>query len=311
MNPLPGTWQDALAHRRRHFDLQDPDICVRLLHAEDLSLRCDRFGSVCWFYEYASGAPAEARQLLYESFTRAAGAHHWHAHGMHDRGRDPQLGHHTESPGAPRSWHATENHQLFELRAASGQSPGLFLDQRDNRAWVRQHAAGARILNLFAYTGSFGVAALAGGALEVVQVDVSPPYLDWARVNAALNGLSSARVEYSAVDARLLVAGCHKKGRRFDGIICDPPSFGRGRGRNNRVFRVERDLAELVHECRAILEPGGWVLVSCNFEGWSQARFEAVVRGIGGTIESAPGAGQDCRAAGVPPLLKSCVLRLT
>ncbi|MDA0335322.1 MAG: class I SAM-dependent methyltransferase [bacterium] len=309
MSLLPTTWQDALAHRQRHFDLQDPDMCVRLLHGEDPSLRCDRFGSVCWFYEYATGQPAAARQLLYESFTRAAGARHWHVHAMRDRGRHPQPGQHTESADAPRSWRATENQQLFELRAGTGQSPGLFLDQRDNRAWVRQHTQGARILNLFAYTGGFGLAALAGGALEVVQVDVSPPYLDWARVNAALNGLDSDRVQYSAVDARLLVAGCRRKGRRFDGIICDPPSFGRGRGSNRRVFRVEQDLEELVRECREILEPGGWVLVSCNFEGWTQARFESVVRGIGGTIESAPGAGQDCQAAGVPPLLKSCVLR--
>jgi 23S rRNA (cytosine1962-C5)-methyltransferase len=310
---LPETWQAGLEHRRTHFDLADPELCVRLLHTEDNALRCDRFGPVCWFYEYETQQPTAARYAQFESFAVAAGARHWHMQGMHDRGRDPRPSRHAASMAAPDAWHAVEDGQRFELRAGSGQSPGLFLDQRDNRAWVRHHASDARILNLFAYTGGFGVAALAGDAAEVVQVDVSRAYLNWARVNAGLNGVGGNLVEYSAVDARRLVAGCQKRGRRFDGIICDPPSFGRGRGRNADVFRIEHDLPELVQACRELLDPGGWMLVSCNYEGWSQARFEAVISAVtsdkGTRIEPAPGAGKDFCGPGQAPLLKSLLLR--
>ena len=318
MTTLPAAWQAALEHRRERFDLTDPNLCVRLLHGEDSKLRCDRFGPVCWFYEYKAEQPTAVSRGLYESLTAASGARHWHMQGMHDRGGNPQAGLHAASAGAPEAWKAVENGLTLELRAASGQSPGLFLDQRANRAWVQQHASGARVLNLFAYTGAFGIAALAGGAAEVVQVDVSRPYLDWARANAKLNGFAEDRVEYSAVDARLLVDGCRRRGRRFDGIICDPPSFGRGRGRNTRLFRIEHDLAELVFSCRELVDPGGWILVSSNYEGWTQTRFEAVIGGSGdwgvgasgAAIEPAPGAGEDFGTADSAPFLKSCILRL-
>ncbi|HJP32216.1 MAG TPA: class I SAM-dependent methyltransferase [Candidatus Latescibacteria bacterium] len=312
MTDLPAAWHAALRQRRELFDLADPHTCLRLLHAEDESMRCDRFGPVCWFYRYAAGMPTRDELSWCESLTSAAGSKHWHVHGMQDRGRDPNSRRHAASAAAPAAWHGDENGLRFGLRAGSGQSPGLFLDQRDNRLWVRQHAEGARILNLFAYTGGFGIAALSGGAEQVFQVDVSRSYLDWARDNTAANDLAheADRVEYSAVDARLLVAGCRKRGRRFDGIVCDPPSFGRGRGRRD-VFRIERDLADLVRACVDLINPGGWLLVSSNYEGWSQARFEATVADSRTTLEPAPGAGADFRSGGSKPLLKSCILRLT
>lgn len=318
-NPdLPDAWVAALAARRHAHDLADPEICLRLLHGEDESVRCDRFGQVCWFYRYEDRPLSSEDLRRYTQLTQAAGARHWHAHDMHNRGGNPQTGGHACSADAPPSWLADENGLRFELRAGSGQSPGLFLDQRRNRAWVRQQAQGARVLNLFAYTGGFGVAALAGGAANVVQVDTSRSYLDWARTNASANSLPDDRVEYSAVDARLLVQGCHKRSRRFDGIICDPPSFGRGRGRGASLFRVERDLADLVSACAGLVDAGGWLLVSSNYEGWNKAHFEAVVaaagrgadRGTGAAIEAAPGAGDDFLTGDASPLLNSCILRL-
>lgn len=324
---LPTAWRDALAERERHHDLRNPDLCVRLLHGEDEAVRCDRFGQTCWFYRYRPisttrpASPATDR-ACFDELTRAAGARHWHAHDMLDRGRDPQAAPHTSSAGAPAVWTGCENNLRFQLRATSGQSPGLFLDQRANRAWVQRHARDAHVLNLFAYTGSFGVAALAGGAAQVVQVDTSQPYLDWARTNATENGLPPERLEHSAVDARLFLQGCRKRGRRFQGIICDPPSFGRARGRRSRVFRIERDLPDLISACVELVDPGGWILVSSNYEGWSQASFEGIVRAAGNghnsdrrsdqhtTVSPAPGAGSDFVAGGASPLLKSCILRV-
>ena len=259
---LPATWRAALENRREHFDLADPDQCLRLLHAEDESLRCDRFGKVCWFYRYPSSDSGQGGSPPYGALTSAAGARHWHVHDMYDRGGAPHARRHASSVDAPDAWCASENGLRFELRADS------------------------------------------------VQVDVSHVYLDWARANAALNGIDDERTEYSGVDARLFVDGCHRRGRRFEGVVCDPPSFGRGRRRSTRVFRVEDDLPELVHSCARLVDPGGWVLVSSNYEGWTQTRFEAAVAGAWATVEPAPGAGDDYRVADAEPLLKSCILRV-
>ena len=190
MTDLPAPWLRALDRRRRLFDPAAPGACMRLLHDEDAALRCDRFGRVCWFYWYREGAPRPADLARLDAFAAAAGAAHWHLRSMPDRGRDPGPGPAWSSPGAPETWTAVEEGLRFRLRAGAGPSPGLFLDQRRNRAWVRDRARGARVLNLFAFTGSFGIAALAGGAREVVQNDVSRAHLARARENAALNGLA-------------------------------------------------------------------------------------------------------------------------
>lgn len=306
MSDLPASWVAALEKRRALPGFDEPDSCVRLLHDEVPGLRCDRYGQVCWFYRYTDDAPTAAETARYDALTARAGAAHWHAHDMHDRGRDPGAGAHRASAEAPDTWQAGEGDLRFELRAGSGQSPGLFLDQRDNRAWVSRAAADKSVLNLFAYTGGFGVAALTGGAAGVVQVDVSRPYLDWARVNAGLNGVDDERCEYSAVDARLLLEGCRKRGRTFDGIVCDPPSFGRGGRRGRGVFRVEQDLPDLLRAAAQLLAPGGWILVSSNFAGWTQPRFEEAVAVSGLQLDAAPGPGADCRG---DEALRSCLLR--
>ena len=310
MTALPAPWRRALDRRRRLFDLSDSGLCARMLDDEDPSLRCDRYGPVCWFSWYGGASPGPEDFGRLAAFTGAAGAVHWHLRHMPDRGRDPGLRRTWSSPGAPETWVAAEAGLRFELRAGGGQSAGLYLDQRRNRGWVRDHARGARVLNLFAYTGGFGIAALAGGAAEVVQNDVSRTNLDWARENAALNGMGAAAVEYAAVDARLLVGGCRSRGRRFDAVICDPPAFARSRGRDAGPWRVERDLPAVVRECVGLLSPEGWMLVSSGCESWEEGAFEGAVRrglAAGGRMEPAPGPGQDC--GGARGRLRSVVVR--
>lgn len=312
MSDLPAAWQQALDVRRARFDLSEKSSCVRLLHDEDDALRCDRYGPVCWLSWYRQETPGAADLTRLDALCRAGGAEDWHVHGMSDRGRDPHARRHWRSPGAPDTWTADEDGLHYRLRADRGQSPGLFLDQRPNRAWVRDHAAGARVLNLFAYTGAFGLVALAGGAAEVSQVDVSEPALAWARDNAALNGLEEAAVEYHTVDVRLFLEGCRRRGRRFDGVVCDPPTFARPRRRAEAVFRIERDLPVLVQACLAVVEPGGWVLVSSNYEGWRRRDFEsaaAMGAGARGVVQPAPGPGPDCGGDGKGAVLNSVVVR--
>lgn len=149
---------------------------------------------------------------------------------------------------------------------------GLFLDQAQNRAKVAQLAQpGHRLLNLFAYTCSFSVVAATSGA-ETVSVDLSKPALHRGRDNFRLNDvdLEPSNTEaphhrFLADDAFAVLPRLAKRGERFDWIILDPPTFSRGkRGSKKKVFRVERDLPELIELGWPLLNPGGWFLVSTN-----------------------------------------------
>jgi 23S rRNA (cytosine1962-C5)-methyltransferase len=102
----------------------------------------------------------------------------------------------------------------FEIRPGNGLSVGLYLDARDARAWVRANAKGARVLNTFSYTCGFGVAAAAGGAARVLNVDRSRKVLDWGERNYRHNGLEPQRRDFVAGDAFDWIARLKKKGER-------------------------------------------------------------------------------------------------
>ncbi len=172
---------------------------------------------------------------------------------------------------APQRFVVTEAGMRFEIEPAAGYSCGLFLDQRDNRGRVRTAAKpAARVLNLFAYTCSFSVAAALGGAVTT-SVDLSAGYLDWGRRNFALNNLDAAAHHWIRGDSFDWLTAFAKKGRTFDGVVLDPPTFSRGT--RKKVFRLERDLAELVALAAAVVAPGGWLLVCANTHRLSVEEF--------------------------------------
>ncbi|MEE2659652.1 MAG: class I SAM-dependent methyltransferase [Candidatus Latescibacterota bacterium] len=305
---LLSAWERGLQRRQPLLDERD---VLRLLHDEDPQVRCDRYGDVCWFYWYGDGPPGADDLNGFAALTATVGAGHWHARAMRNQAHQPEEVNLWSSSRAPVEWVVSEDEIRYQLSSERGQSPGLFLDQRDNRRWVHDHAPDGEILNLFAYTGSFAFAALRGGARGSVNVDVSQRYLAWTEGNAGINGLAG-RVETAAVDARRFLAGSARRGRTFDAIVCDPPSFSRPRKREESVFQVERDLPPLVTAGLEVLNPGGWMLVSSNYEGWSAEQFRcAVQRGARGRAElmNAPGSGADFEAACELTLLKSAILR--
>jgi 23S rRNA (cytosine1962-C5)-methyltransferase len=138
---------------------------------------------------------------------------------------------------------------------------GLFPDLRLGRAAVAARAANRRVLNLFSYTGAFSVHAAKAGATEVVAVDISAKVHARARRNFELSGLDPARMETLTADALNTVERFVERGRRFDLVICDPPSFSQG---PTGSFSVGKDLDRLAAAATGALDPGGLLAFATN-----------------------------------------------
>ncbi len=153
---------------------------------------------------------------------------------------------------------------------------GLFLDHRPLRARVHAEAKGKRVLNLFAYTGSFSVHAAAGGASLVTTVDLSNTYLDWAKRNLAANGFTGAAYPTIRDDVRDFLAGMGGKKETWDIIVADPPTFS-----NSKAFSVDFDVnvdwPALVTACLGVLAKDGVLYFSTNSRRfkWAPDRIAA------------------------------------
>ena len=159
-----------------------------------------------------------------------------------------------------------EGDLVFDVNLSDYLDTGLFLDHRTTRSLVRAEAAGKRMLNLFCYTGSFSVAAAAGGAAETVSVDLSNPYLDWTRTNLARNGFTDGGRHRTVRDeARAFLQHRARRGEPpFDIAVVDPPTYSRS-AKSETPWDVERDHAELLALLADNLAPGGVVFFATNF----------------------------------------------
>ena len=165
-----------------------------------------------------------------------------------------------------------ENGIRYEISFQSGYSQGIFLDQRDNRAELRKRSRpGMRVLNAFAYTGAFSVAAAMAGT-ETTTLDLSQPYLDWAKRNFSHNQLDSAGHHFCKGDTFHWLRRFAKQGRTFDIIVLDPPTFSRDE--KGKVFRVESNFGELAALASRVLAPDGGLLCCTNFRRMSPWEFE-------------------------------------
>jgi len=156
-----------------------------------------------------------------------------------------------------------------------GQKTGLFLDQRENRAMVRELARGrGEALNLFGYTGGFSVAAALGGAAHVVTVDVDRDAIALARENFRLNGLDPADHAFASEDAFELIRRYRSEGRLFDLVVCDPPAFAKSQ---RAVEGALAGYAALNRGALQVLAPGGLlVTASCSARVSPEQFYDAV-----------------------------------
>ena len=158
-------------------------------------------------------------------------------------------------PSAP----ILESGLRFLVDPHEGQKTGFFLDQRENRRMARSIANGARVLNLFSYSGAFGVYAAAGGAASVRNVDTSAKAIELAKTNHALNGTAA---EFTVVDAFAFVREQAAAGQQYDVVICDPPAFAKSRGEVDRAARGYKDIN--LYAMR-LVRPGGHLMTfSCS-----------------------------------------------
>ncbi len=137
---------------------------------------------------------------------------------------------------------------------------GLFLDHRPVRLKIAELARDKRFLNLFCYTATASVQAAVGGAHLTTSVDLSSTYLDWARHNFALNGLSEARNHFVQADCREWVKECKQQ---FDLILLDPPTFSNSK-RMEGTLDIQRDQVELIDDTMQLLAPDGLLIFSNN-----------------------------------------------
>ncbi|HEX5659301.1 MAG TPA: class I SAM-dependent methyltransferase [Polyangiales bacterium] len=203
-----------------------------------------------------------------------------------------------------------ENGVPFEVRLGEGFSTGIFLDQRDNRARVMELAVGKSVLNLFAYTCGFGVAAAFAGASRTVNIDVAKNVLERGRLNYALSHLEG---EFLARDVFETLPKLHRRGERFDLVVLDPPSYASTkRGR----FSVERDYPALAQIALDLLADQGTLLACLNHHKLTERDLETALRSAasraGRTIRGldfAPVPADHTPARGRQPHLKSAWIR--
>jgi 23S rRNA (cytosine1962-C5)-methyltransferase len=150
----------------------------------------------------------------------------------------------------------------FIIRPADYLDTGLFLDHRQTRAMVRAEAAGRRVLNLFAYTGSFSVYAAAGGAQEILTVDLSNTYLQWAEENLALNDFTGPAHRLLQTDVLHWLDQPPRE--TWDLVVVDPPTFSNSK-RMDGTLDIQRDHVWLLNRVLDRTNPGGTVYFSTNF----------------------------------------------
>jgi len=170
---------------------------------------------------------------------------------------------------APDIYHVLENDLTFQVTLAEGLNTGLFMDQRENRRDLMTRVAGKKVLNLFAYTGAFSVAAAMAGASKVTTVDVSPHYLEWARQNFGLNRLNPKRHQFIAGDCFDVMAQQVEQ-QRYDVILMDPPSFSTT---TKNKFTTSGGTSRLVTLALKLLEPGGLLITSSNHQKVDLAEY--------------------------------------
>ncbi|CAN5163445.1 class I SAM-dependent methyltransferase [soil metagenome] len=257
----------AIEFRTNVLKLAGPDRACRLVFSESdglSGLTVDQYGS--WLVvQFTSRAMAQRQEMIAELLVELVGPRGIYLRTEKGIGsleglelQDRLLW--GEAP--PADLTVEENGLRFLVNLQLGQKTGFFLDQRDNRPAVARYAGGRRVLDVFCYSGAFGLFAAKHGASAVVGIDASEGALELARANSELNGFS-AKTQYLKGDAFKQLQTYAETGERFDLIVLDPPKFARSRKAIDEALGGYRRLQALALR----LLPKDGILVTCCCSG--------------------------------------------
>jgi len=255
------------AHGLRAGRYPGPQAAYRVVNAESDGLPgviADRYGPhvVC---QFLSAGAERWREVVAAALAGLPGCE-----GVYERsdadvrrkeGLAPRTGVISGTP-PPSRVEILEGGARFLVDIAAGHKTGFYLDQRENRARVGAEAAGCEVLNCFAYTGAFGIAALAGGATRVTNVDTSALCLALAAEHVRINGFDESRAEQVHADVFAVLRAWRAEGRRFDMVVLDPPRFVESRAALVRGCRGYKDINMLA--CQLLRPDGMLATFSCS-----------------------------------------------
>ncbi|MEK7604261.1 MAG: class I SAM-dependent methyltransferase [Patescibacteria group bacterium] len=201
----------------------------------------------------------------------------------------------------PESWGLTHGPLRFLARLTGFKHTGIFPEQEPNWVWVKEQVRVMKdlrglsshvghpmsnmpsVLNLFGYTGIATLAAANAGA-KVTHVDASKQSLDWAHENAKLSGIDEDQIRWILDDALSFVKREARRGAKYDGIILDPPAFGRGA--KGEVWKIEEDFTPLLEVLKEIFsdKPGSFFLVNGYAAGYAPRAFAQAVESVFGSV---------------------------
>jgi len=255
----------ALAWRTR-LGLPGPDHAYRLVHGAGDGLpgfACDVLGGVAVVYVYGAGLRPLGRQLAeaVTGFARLRGAVvKLRARGGADTVEQDLVGDASDERPV-----VTEHGVPFEVHPLAGLNHGLFTDMREHRRGLARFVAGARVLNLFSYTGALSVTCARAGAAAVTSVDTSAGVQAWAAGNFARSGLVDARRwRFETGDAVRFLTRAARDKERYDAVLIDPPTFSTARG---APWTLDRDYPDLIAKAAAVIPPGGLLWLAANTHG--------------------------------------------
>lgn len=192
----------------------------------------------------------------------------------------------TRSRGVPEAWPAVIDDLTMEIRLTGFGNVGLFPEHTCHFGWMAdklEAPGGPNVLNLFGYTGGATMACAKAGA-RVTHVDAAKSVNGWAILNAESNGLQGAKIRFLADDATKFVRRELRRGNRYEGIILDPPSFGRGT--KGEVWKLEEHFFELLGLCSQLLaDDPAFLLVTSHSPGVTPSVLRHMLGELGGTLE--------------------------
>lgn len=192
----------------------------------------------------------------------------------------------------PESWNCSINGIIFKIAPTDFGHLGIFPEQKPFWKWIqgavsdRASSTKVNVLNLFAYSGGATFAASKGGA-HVCHLDASKAIVSWARENAALNNLAHAPIRWIIDDVSKFLMRELRRGMRYDAIVLDPPSFGRGS--QGEVFKIEEEIVSLLAHCRSLLSDHPlFLFFSCHTPGFTPVAMghllSQAMHGVKGSI---------------------------